>query len=61
MEKITIYSRAKKGFKCTTKDCFGTMRLIMSAANFVTDETRAKRILGKGREAKGQSRGKFKN
>lgn len=50
-EKITIYSEAQRGFNCTR--CEGQMKLVMSAANFVTDETRARRILSRGRDAKG--------
>lgn len=57
-EEITIHSTAVKGIPC---ECGAVMQLIMSVTNFVTDETRARRILGRGREAKGQSRGKFKN
>jgi len=55
---ITVYIQAVGGIQC---ECGATAQLIMSAANFVTDETRARRILSKGRKAKGQSRGKIKN
>ena len=51
-EEITIYSKAKKGIKCSR--CKGQMKLIMSVSNIVTDETRARRILSKGRDAKGK-------
>ena len=57
-EMITVYIQAVGGIQC---ECGATAQLIMSAANFVTDETRARRILSKGRKAKGQSRGKIKN
>jgi putative FmdB family regulatory protein len=60
IEEITIYSKAKKPRPCIDPECIGMMKMIVSAVNFITDETRAKRIFGKGRPAKGQSRGKFK-
>ena len=57
VEDITIYEKAKKGLTCP--DCGKHMFLQMSCANFHTDETRARRILGGGRKARGtRGRGK---
>jgi putative FmdB family regulatory protein len=53
-EKITIFSKAQLGIICPECDCRALH--IISAANFHTDETRAKRILSKGRKARGKAR-----
>ena len=55
-EEITIFKKAQEGIKCSR--CGDLMVMIMSAANFHTDETRARRILSKGRSAKGTARKK---
>ncbi len=48
-EVICIWKEAKKGLDCDR--CEGKMELIMSVPYIVTDETRARRILSKGRAA----------
>jgi putative FmdB family regulatory protein len=53
-EKICIFKEAVKGEKCTR--CDSPMKMVISAVNFHTDETRARRILSKGRKANGKAR-----
>ena len=56
-EKIMVYATAKHGTLCPK--CEGHAKHIVSCANFHTDETRARRILGGGRKARGtRGRGK---
>ena len=50
-EEITIHSRAQLGWVCPECGCRALH--VMSCANFHTDETRARRILSKGRKGRG--------
>jgi len=56
-EEITILAEAKLGSICPKCKCKALH--ILSCANFHTEETRARRILGGGRKARGtRGRGK---